>query len=84
MKTAQYTLAAAAALALTFAVGATEALAKKGGGHGGHGGPGWSGNAPPGWGMGRKTGWDDRRPPGWSKGKKKGWKSERVPPGWMR
>jgi hypothetical protein len=81
MKMAQYTLAAAAALALIFAVGATEALAKKGGGQGG---PGWSGNTPPGWGMGRKTGWDDRRPPGWSKGKKKGWKSERVPPGWMR
>jgi hypothetical protein len=79
MKTARFTLAAAAALALTFAVGATEAVAKKGGGHGG-----WSGNTPPGWGMGKKTGWDDGRPPGWSKGKKKGWKNRSVPPGWAR
>jgi hypothetical protein len=81
MKMAQCTLAAAAALALTFAVGASEAVAKKGGGHGG---PGWSGNTPHGFAMGQKTGWDDGRPPGWSKGKKKGWKGQRVPPGWNR
>lgn len=77
-------LALGAAMMLTIAIGASEALAKKGGGHGG---PGWAGNSPPGWGRGEKVGWGNSAyPPGWAqgRGKKKGWRGRSVPPGWLR